>query len=123
MKLCLIGSSRFLDLYQEWNRRLTLAGHVIYTIAMVSTSERGMDGPNIPEEEKETLDLVHLLKIQESDGVFLITDKTGYVGFSTKREIKWARMLRKGRYWCLSESDTSFLLGKYQGDPEEGWPV
>ena len=94
MKLCLIGSSRFKEQYDELNKRLTLAGHVVYSIAQVSTSA----GAELPEEQKTILDLVHLRKIQESEGVVLVTDATGYYGFSTKREIMWARMLGKSLY-------------------------
>lgn len=90
MKICLIGSSRFADKYREVNRRLSLAGHVVYSIATTSTSASGFE-PLEPH-EKETLDLVHLKKITESDECFVITDQTGYVGESTRREIKWASM-------------------------------
>lgn len=95
MKLCLIGSSRFLDRYVEANRRLTLSGHIVYSIATVSSAAGG----ELPEEQKIVLDLVHLRKIQESDAVVLITDETDYVGFSTRREIQWAQMLGKLCYW------------------------
>lgn len=116
MKVCLIGSSRFLDEYHRANKLLTLAGHIVYSIAMVSSSERGTDGPNISEDEKETLDLVHLRKIQESDIVALITDKSRYVGASTKREIKWAYMLGKPIYdpdWILKQRSSLFSEGFY----------
>ena len=86
MKICLIGSSRFLGKYEEVNRKLSLAGHVVYSIATVTSKV------DISANDKETLDLVHLLKIQESDACFLITDEAKYVGESTKREMKWAVM-------------------------------
>lgn len=89
MKICLVGSSRFKELYDQCNRRLTLAGHVVYSIAMVSTGDR------LKPEEKEVLDLVHLMKIQESEAVFLVTDASGYYGDSTRRELTWARILNK----------------------------
>lgn len=89
MKICLIGSSRFKDLYGEINRRLTLDGHICYSIATVSTS----DGSELPEEQKMILDLVHLRKIAESEACVLVTDETGYFGFSTKREMIWAQIL------------------------------
>lgn len=98
MKICLIGSTRFMTGYHDLNRLLTLAGYVVYTVAMVNSAERGTAGPNIPAEDKETLDLVHLLKIQESDAVCLVTNKEGYVGNSTRREIKWAAMSNKQFY-------------------------
>jgi hypothetical protein len=104
MKLCLIGSSRFLEKYNEINRKLSLAGHVVYSIATVSTSVGS--GPPLTADEKDTLDLVHLLKIQESDACFLITDETKYVGDSTKREMKWAVMQDMA---VLSDGDLEYL--------------
>jgi hypothetical protein len=100
MKICLIGSSRFRDKYDEMNKRLSLGGHVVYSIAMVST------GNTLEPDQKETLDLVHLRKIQESEAVVLITDEDGYIGESTRREIKWATMLSKRKLTdCLKLVD------------------
>jgi hypothetical protein len=101
MKLCLIGSTRFMEEYRRMNKELTLAGHVVYTVATISTSAAGEHvkaEEQITEERKIILDLVHLRKIQESDAVVLVTDSTGYYGFSTRREIAWARLLGKGLY-------------------------
>jgi hypothetical protein len=98
MKICLIGSTRFMDQYLEVNRQLSMAGHVVYSVATRSSSaayEKSKDTVELTEDEKETLDLVHLLKIQNSDVCVLITDAAGYVGTSTKREIKWAQMMGK----------------------------
>jgi hypothetical protein len=99
MKLCLIGSTRFMDLYQNFNRRLTMAGHIVYSVAMVSSAERGTNGPNISDLEKIRLDLVHLKKILESDAVVIVTDQTRYVGESTRRELDWARLNGKKVYY------------------------
>jgi hypothetical protein len=84
-----------MDRYLEVNRKLSLAGHVVYSIATRSTSSDydPAKADALTPDEKETLDLVHLLKIQESEACYLITDETGYVGESTKREMKWAQML------------------------------
>jgi hypothetical protein len=105
VKICLIGSTRFMDRYHEANRKLTLAGHIVYTVAMISSRERGIDGPNISAADKEWLDLVHLVKIQESDAVIVIgctlDEITGnhsvdtYIGESTRREIRWAALNQK----------------------------
>lgn len=98
MKLCLIGSTRFAEQYDQVNRDLTLMGHVVYSVATVGVSpgeEKVKKGKAITDEEKETLDLVHLIKIMQSDACVLITDIHGYVGISTKREIRWAMMLGK----------------------------
>jgi hypothetical protein len=112
MKICLIGSSRFADKYAEINRKLSLAGHVVYSIATVSSKAQKVE---LTEEQKETLDLVHLLKIQESDACFLVTDEGKYVGESTKREMKWAVMQDMA---ILSDADLDYLLDNI----EEGMP-
>lgn len=100
MKLCLIGSTRFMKEYVEANRELTLKGHVVYTVAMMSTESLMKETTESPitDAEKQILDLVHLKKILESDGVVLITDHTKYIGFSTKRELQWAQMNKKHIY-------------------------
>ena len=88
MKVCLIGSTRFADLYAEFERRLSLAGHVVHSIAVATTG----DHPGLTDDEKETLDLVHLDKIAQSDAVLVVTDGSRYIGRSTRRELKWAAM-------------------------------
>lgn len=99
MKLCLIGSTRFMDEYRKVNKELTLMGHIVYTVATISSSLAGetvkAEAQGVTDDEKITLDLVHLLKIMHSDACVLITDAAGYVGFSTKREIQWAMMIGK----------------------------
>jgi len=102
VKLCLVGSTRFMDQYREVNRKLTLLGHVIYTVAAISTKqadEKAKAEEFITPEQKMMLDLVHLRKIAESEGVVLITDETGYYGESTTRELMWAHMVDKRVYF------------------------
>ncbi len=91
-----------MEQYNAWNKWLALQGHVVYSI-----SADTKDGSIVTDDEKETLDLVHLSKIQESFAVLVIdctrmpenisseeiTDT--YIGESTRREIKWAKMLGK----------------------------
>lgn len=103
MKICLIGSTRFIEKYQEINAKLTLAGHIVYTVALLTSEVRSAE---ITPEQKETLDLVHLRKILESDMVFLITDESRYVGESTRRELKWAQIFQKS---ILTDMDLRWL--------------
>jgi hypothetical protein len=121
MKICLIGSSRFVEQYNEINRKLTLAGHVVYSIATVSSASGKLQTQKqLTEDEKETIDLVHLLKIQESDACFLVTDETKYVGESTRREIKWAVMQDMA---VLTHADLDYLLDNIrEGMPDLGKP-
>lgn len=94
MKICLCGSTRFKAGYEAINRELSKTGQVVYSVSGFHHA----DGEELTDEDKETLDLVHLLKIQESDAIVVIgedADGKPYVGASTKREIKWAEMLGK----------------------------
>lgn len=83
-----------MDLYADFNRRLTLAGHIVYTVATVSTGNHVELTPL----EKVHLDLVHLKKILESEAVVIVTDETRYIGESTRRELDWARLTGKRVY-------------------------
>jgi hypothetical protein len=108
-----------MEKYVEINCKLSLAGHVVYSIATGTSSATAGDFPplklDLSTDEKETLDLVHLLKIQESDACFLITDDKKYIGESTRREIKWAVMQDMA---VLSDADLEYLCDNLR----EGMP-
>lgn len=89
MKITLCGSTKFMDEFEKWNRDLTVAGHVVYT---VMASVHGDYKPT--EKEKEQLDLIHFAKIVHSDAI-VVLNKDGYIGFSTRREIKWAKIMER----------------------------
>lgn len=99
MRITLCGSTRFEPLFHEWNHKLACAGHTVYSLSLFGreVSDAGKnDKKIITEAEKVILDLVHLDKILNSDAIVVIN---GYVGFSTSREIRWARMQGKKVYW------------------------
>ncbi len=109
MRITLCGSTRFKPVFEEWNHKLAVAGHTVYSLSIFARQESdiGKEGNiTITDEEKVTLDLVHLDKILNSDAIVVI-DVNGYTGFSTKREIEWARMQRKFVYWITKESAKS----------------
>jgi hypothetical protein len=85
-KITLCGSTRFAHEFDRWNARLTLQGHLVYSIA-VPVHQTGIE---VSPQEKRVLDEVHLAKIAESDEI-LVLDVDGYVGESTRREIAFAR--------------------------------
>lgn len=91
-KITLCGSARFESKFHEWNERLTLKGHVVYSLAVFPSSKSG-EHRWYTEEQKKILDLVHLAKIEESDAIFLI--EPSYTGESTGREIEWAKIREK----------------------------
>lgn len=105
MKITLCGSTRFKDLYQEANTRLSQAGHIVYTIAWAKEDESAATpGVKMDKETKENLDLVHLGKILNSDAIVVVGTKEDglpYIGESTRREVVWARMNNKDIYYGL----------------------
>lgn len=101
MRITLCGSTRFEALFHAWNHKLACSGHTVYSLSLFGREEKdvGKDGnKTITEEEKIVLDLIHLDKILNSDAIVVI-NQDGYVGFSTSREIKWARIQGKKVYW------------------------
>ena len=89
--VCLCGSTRFLDQFQQANVELSKRGLSVITISMsLPKNEQGSEDEAAL---KELLDLVHLNKIMRSDAVFVVGD--GYIGRSTAREILWAEMQGK----------------------------
>ena len=83
-RVTLCGSTRFREAYEEWNKKLTLEGHVVYSVACF-----GHGGDELTQEEKCLLDIIHLRKIDNSDEI-LVLDVDGYVCESTYREILYA---------------------------------
>ena len=111
MRLTLCGSTRFRKEFDLWNANLTLMGHVVYSLGMFGkeASDQGKPNENIEvtEDEKRHLDMVHFAKIDNSDGV-VVLNVHGYVGESTKREVRWARMKGKQVFWLESPNSIRF---------------
>src|SRR4249919_2933707 len=97
MKLTLCGSANFIPSFNEWNQNLSINGHIIYSLAA---------NYRIPEDapEKQLLDLIHLRKIAESDGIVIIND-SDYIGDSTKREILFACLSGKRLFATTQPND------------------
>lgn len=83
-RITLCGSTRFKDEYALWNKRLSLAGFIVYSV-----SGFGHSGDSFTADEKEMLDQVHLAKIDCSHAIVVI-NPGGYVGKSTSNEINHA---------------------------------
>lgn len=98
MKITLCGSARFEEYFKFWNEMLSLYGHTVYTLSVYpSQKEVGKDWYS--EEEKVTLDQVHLDKISNSEAI-LVLNPFAYIGESTLREIKFALQTGK-EVFCL----------------------
>lgn len=112
MKITLCGSARFENSFHHWNKYFTLRGHLVYSLA-VFPSYTGKK-TWYTDEQKERLDLCHLIKIQNSDSIFVITQghindhgiqrDNAYVGESTLREITYARFMGKKILFDYSET-------------------
>ena len=98
MKITLCGTTKFKDEFLNVNLALTLQGHSVYSVSAFGHADKH----EWTEEQKTTLDLVHFAKIEDSDAIYVIDRENSalwggvsYIGFSTKREIEWAKMRGK----------------------------
>lgn len=110
MRITLCGSTRFEPLFHEWNHKLACAGHTVYSLSLFGreATDIGKDGnKTVTEAEKIVLDLVHLDKILNSEAIVVI-NQDGYVGFSTAREIRWARMQGKQVFWHFQNTNEPY---------------
>lgn len=88
--VCLCGSTRFKDEYMEAQRRLTMEGWIVISVGLFGHA----DGEELHPEMKETLDEMHLRKIDMAERVHIINANL-YIGESTQREIKYATFKKK----------------------------
>lgn len=97
--VCLCGSTRFIETFQQAEYAETLAGRIVLTIGCDSKSDDALfQGPDAAE-IKERLDELHKRKIDVA-GEILVLDVGGYIGESTRSEIAYAHTHGKRiRYW------------------------
>ena len=84
--VCLCGSTRFKEEFQQANLEETLKGNIVLSIGCNTKSDVGL---GITEEKKKELDELHKRKIDLADKV-LVLNVGGYIGSSTKSEIEYA---------------------------------
>ena len=89
-KVCLCGSTKFKDKFIEKAKEFTLRGYIV-TMPMVFVHSGDEE---INEVQKAYLDELHKAKIADADLVYVI-NCDGYIGTSTRNEIKWAAALSK----------------------------
>ena len=87
--ITLCGSTKFKDDFERINRELTLMGYIVISVGCF-----GHAGDIFTEEQKVMLDDIHKRKIDMADAIYVI-NKGGYIGSSTKSEIKYATKLGK----------------------------
>jgi hypothetical protein len=96
LKVCLVGSSKFIETHIYVMRTLTLCGCIVIPMGLYGHVEMIDMGGNV----KRMLDMLHLDKIDVADAVFVVNPGTdecpaGYIGESTANEIKYAQEKRK----------------------------
>jgi hypothetical protein len=92
--ICLCGSTRFVNTFNEWRQKLTLEWKIVLSIEIVTTQSEEQDPQHSNLETKEMLDKLHLRKIDLADEV-MILNVSGYIGESTAKEIIYAESVGK----------------------------
>ncbi len=91
--ITLCGSTRFKDEFMEAQKRLTLEGNIVISVALFGHSGDHEVWENMDEgtltATKEMLDDMHKRKIDMADEIFVI-NVGGYIGESTRSEIEYA---------------------------------
>ncbi|UNK21297.1 hypothetical protein MNQ98_16575 [Paenibacillus sp. N3/727] len=104
--ITLCGSTKFKDQFEQANAFLTLQGNIVISVAFFEQSE----GFEITKEQAELLGNLHFRKIDISDEIFVI-DVGGYIGNSTKKEIKYAEEKGKAiRYYSNGGIPSNWAL-------------
>ena len=101
--VCLCGSTRFYDEFQEANFRETMYGKIVLSVGCYPHSKDKTHKQGLTEKQKEDLDELHLRKIDLADEI-LVLDVGGYIGESTGREIEYAIKAGKKVRWLSRES-------------------
>ena len=95
--ITLCGSTRFKEDFERVNRELTLLGNIVISVGCF-----GHSGDIFSDEQKVMLDDIHKRKIDMADAIYVI-NKDGYIGASTRSEIKYA--IAHGKQVIFMEDD------------------
>jgi deoxycytidylate deaminase len=98
--VCLCGSTRFKEAFDEANYTETMAGNIVLSVGffMHATGNRHGDGVGCTPEQKVALDALHKRKIDLADEV-LVLDVGQYIGDSTRSEVEHAVRTGKPVRW------------------------
>lgn len=97
--VCLCGSTRFSDEFKAVNLRETIEGRIVLSIGCDTKRDSDLIAlGQLTEEAKEKLDELHKRKIDMADEI-LVLNVDGYVGDSTRSEIKYAQDHGKRLRW------------------------
>jgi len=92
--ITLCGSTKFKEEFIRAQKELTLKGYIVISVGLYGHSGDSEVWENMDEgtltKTKEMLDDMHKRKIDMADEIFVI-NVGGYIGESTKSEIKYAK--------------------------------
>lgn len=92
--ITLCGSTKFKEQFMEAQKKLTLEGNIVISVGLFGHSGDAEVWENMDDgtltKTKEMLDDMHKRKIDMADEIFVI-NSNGYIGESTKSEIKYAK--------------------------------
>jgi hypothetical protein len=114
MIITLVGSTRFKEAHEIAMMHLTLLGHIVIPCGLYGHHDSPSGSRHLTSdgdettETKQRLDALHLGKIDEADGIFVVNVGL-YLGSSTKREIEYARKHKKDIFWMFDQDPTSSL--------------
>lgn len=90
--VCLCGSTRFYDEFQQVNHDKTMVGEIVLTVGVYSHARTNAGHSEMAELDpaaKRALDELHKRKIDIADYVCVL-NVGGYIGESTRSEIEYA---------------------------------
>lgn len=93
--VCLCGSTRFKDAFDNANLQETMAGKIVLSVGCITSSNVGL---SIALAQKAALDELHKRKIDMADEI-LVLNVNGYIGESTRSEIAYANANSKPVRW------------------------
>ena len=107
--VCLCGSTRFKEAFEEANYRETMAGRIVLSVGFYIHASGNKHGESIgcTPEQKIALDILHKQKIDLADEV-LILNVGDYIGESTKSELCYAREKSKLIRWLEPTKHPAF---------------
>lgn len=102
----LCGSTRFYGEFQQAIYDLTMKGHIVLApgVWVHGSPQFAALGQEMADRAKVKLDELHKHKIDLADGVYVVSDATGYFGDSTRNEIAYAESLGKPVLYLVHQS-------------------
>jgi predicted RNA-binding Zn-ribbon protein involved in translation (DUF1610 family) len=94
--VCLCGSTRFYEAFQEANFKLTMDGKIVLSVGFYphAADKAHAAHAGVTPEQKEHLDDLHFRKIEMAHSVHIL-NVGGYIGASTARELAYSISIGK----------------------------